>query len=207
VALRSLERRKSSVVGRACRARWQAAATTTNTRDEGALGRSRLFRPLETSGPHRHSRPQDEPEAIVASLLIRRPNLRTRQRNRDGAQTSGQLRAVGHAPPSPTAVEASRPTTEQARNEPVFGNNVLSSGYVDHGADKVEAHVSGAQHTPVAAAMWRQEKETLSADDLCAGCWASSGYSVAGCAQFEQKLRQCMDTPVCAASESQPSPR
>jgi hypothetical protein len=29
------------------------------------------------------------------------------------------------------------------------------------------------------------------------GCWASSGYSVQGCAQFEQKLRQCMDSPVC----------
>ncbi|KAF2657945.1 mitochondrial 37S ribosomal protein YmS-T [Lophiostoma macrostomum CBS 122681] len=27
------------------------------------------------------------------------------------------------------------------------------------------------------------------------GCWASSGYSVQGCAQFEQKLRQCMDAP------------
>jgi hypothetical protein len=29
-----------------------------------------------------------------------------------------------------------------------------------------------------------------------AGCWASSGYSVQGCAQLEQKLRQCMDAPV-----------
>lgn len=28
------------------------------------------------------------------------------------------------------------------------------------------------------------------------GCWASSGYSVQGCAQLEQKLRQCMDAPV-----------
>jgi hypothetical protein len=63
----SVECRVSSVVGRACRARWQAAATTTNTRDEGALSRSRLFRPLETSGPHRPSRPQDDPEVIVAS--------------------------------------------------------------------------------------------------------------------------------------------
>ncbi|KAH7135922.1 hypothetical protein B0J11DRAFT_576477 [Dendryphion nanum] len=27
------------------------------------------------------------------------------------------------------------------------------------------------------------------------GCWASSGYSVTGCAQFEQKLRACMDAP------------
>jgi hypothetical protein len=30
----------------------------------------------------------------------------------------------------------------------------------------------------------------------CIGCWASSGYSVQGCAQLEQKLRQCMDAPV-----------
>ncbi|OCL00348.1 mitochondrial 37S ribosomal protein mS37 [Cenococcum geophilum 1.58] len=27
------------------------------------------------------------------------------------------------------------------------------------------------------------------------GCWASSGYSVQGCAQLEQKLRACMDAP------------
>jgi hypothetical protein len=29
-----------------------------------------------------------------------------------------------------------------------------------------------------------------------AGCWASSGYSVQGCAQLEQALRECMDAPV-----------
>jgi hypothetical protein len=29
------------------------------------------------------------------------------------------------------------------------------------------------------------------------GCWASSGYSVQGCAQLEQTLRECMDAPVC----------
>ncbi|OCK80370.1 mitochondrial ribosomal protein 10 [Lepidopterella palustris CBS 459.81] len=27
------------------------------------------------------------------------------------------------------------------------------------------------------------------------GCWASSGYSVQGCAQVEQQLRACMDAP------------
>ncbi|ORX95101.1 hypothetical protein BCR34DRAFT_525674 [Clohesyomyces aquaticus] len=27
------------------------------------------------------------------------------------------------------------------------------------------------------------------------GCWASSGYSIQGCAQLEAKLRQCMDSP------------
>lgn len=35
------------------------------------------------------------------------------------------------------------------------------------------------------------------------GCWASSGYSVQGCAQFEQKLRQCMDAPVCCIGNSE----
>jgi hypothetical protein len=37
----------------------------------------------------------------------------------------------------------------------------------------------------------------LETDLTCTGCWASSGYSVQGCAQLEQKLRQCMDAPVC----------
>ncbi|KAL2349826.1 hypothetical protein BJ546DRAFT_1013981 [Cryomyces antarcticus] len=27
------------------------------------------------------------------------------------------------------------------------------------------------------------------------GCWASSGYSVAGCAALETQLRACMDAP------------
>ncbi|KAI9792854.1 MAG: hypothetical protein M1833_001013 [Piccolia ochrophora] len=26
-------------------------------------------------------------------------------------------------------------------------------------------------------------------------CWASSGYSISGCAQIEQQLRICMDAP------------
>lgn len=34
------------------------------------------------------------------------------------------------------------------------------------------------------------------ADGTPTGCWASSGYNLAGCAQLEQKLRQCMDAPV-----------
>lgn len=41
------------------------------------------------------------------------------------------------------------------------------------------------------------------ADLICVGCWASSGYSVAGCAQLEQKLRQCMDAPVSLALHAQ----
>ena len=32
---------------------------------------------------------------------------------------------------------------------------------------------------------------------VCAGCWASSGHSIAGCAALEQQLRACMDAPVC----------
>jgi hypothetical protein len=30
---------------------------------------------------------------------------------------------------------------------------------------------------------------------LCIACWASAGYSTAGCAQVEQALRACMDGP------------
>jgi hypothetical protein len=41
-------------------------------------------------------------------------------------------------------------------------------------------------------------RESQKHTDPDSGCWASSGYSVQGCAQFEQKLRQCMDTPVSA---------
>lgn len=33
-------------------------------------------------------------------------------------------------------------------------------------------------------------------------CWASSGYSVAGCAVLESSLRACMDAPVCGDSSS-----
>lgn len=32
------------------------------------------------------------------------------------------------------------------------------------------------------------------------GCWASSGYSVTGCAELEKSLRECMDVPVCLPS-------
>lgn len=41
------------------------------------------------------------------------------------------------------------------------------------------------------------EKGKRWANKSTTGCWASSGYSVQGCAQLEQKLRQCMDQPVC----------
>lgn len=37
---------------------------------------------------------------------------------------------------------------------------------------------------------------------IVAGCWASSGYNIAGCAALEQQLRACMDTPVCVQSAS-----
>lgn len=34
------------------------------------------------------------------------------------------------------------------------------------------------------------------ADSKQTGCWASSGYTVGGCAVVEQTLRECMDAPV-----------
>ena len=49
--------------------------------------------------------------------------------------------------------------------------------------------------------------DTPGSDLLCApiadpslriGCWASSGYSVSGCASLEQQLRACMDQRVSA---------
>ncbi|KAF2842091.1 mitochondrial ribosomal protein 10 [Patellaria atrata CBS 101060] len=33
------------------------------------------------------------------------------------------------------------------------------------------------------------------------GCWASSGYNLAGCALLEQQLRACMDAPKPAAAK------
>lgn len=43
---------------------------------------------------------------------------------------------------------------------------------------------------------WKLADESLEANGNL-GCWASSGYSMAGCAQLEQQLRACMDAPVC----------
>jgi hypothetical protein len=43
----------------------------------------------------------------------------------------------------------------------------------------------------------KDTQESDKANKRLLGCWASSGYSVQGCAQLEQKLRQCMDAPVC----------
>jgi hypothetical protein len=44
--------------------------------------------------------------------------------------------------------------------------------------------------------------EEYHADTLEIGCWASSGFSVQGCAQFEQKLRACMDAQVRSLSQN-----
>jgi hypothetical protein len=67
----------------------------------------------------------------------------------------------------------------------------------------VDGYSSGgkrSRHTGCATILQRRVNallcETREADSTCTGCWASSGYSVQGCAQLEQKLRQCMDAPV-----------
>jgi hypothetical protein len=86
----------------------------------------------------------------------------------------------------------------------VPGNNVVGFGCVKFFALRVgrggcEQHAGHwLRHNPRRAGnatLW----ETREAD-ACTGCWASSGYSVQGCAQLEQKLRQCMDAPVSSAS-------
>jgi len=66
-------------------------------------------------------------------------------------------------------------------------SDVISSGYV-----KRLEYIEGRRN-----AMWNaMGKPPRIWADMATGCWASSGYSVQGCAQLEQKLRQCMDAPV-----------
>jgi len=66
-------------------------------------------------------------------------------------------------------------------------SNVISTGYV-----KRLEYIEGRRN-----AMWNaMGKPRRIWADMATGCWASSGYSVQGCAQLEQKLRQCMDAPV-----------
>lgn len=48
----------------------------------------------------------------------------------NGAKAAGSGRAVGHASPSAPAPQAPRAPSEQARDEPMPGRNVLSVGYV-----------------------------------------------------------------------------
>ena len=50
---------------------------------------------------------------------------------RDGAKATGPGRAVGHASTSAPAPQAPRPPSEQARDEPMPGRNVISVGYVE----------------------------------------------------------------------------
>ncbi|KAL7624100.1 40S ribosomal protein mrp10 [Parahypoxylon ruwenzoriense] len=41
----------------------------------------------------------------------------------------------------------------------------------------------------------RHERPCVSIMSSVLACWASTGYSTAGCSQVEQALRQCMDGP------------
>jgi hypothetical protein len=84
----------------------------------------------------------------------------------------------------------------------VLGSHVVSSrcvklacygGWIQWWRKAIEAH--WLRHNPAAKSDALLCK-TREADSTCTGCWASSGYSVQGCAQLEQKLRQCMDAPV-----------
>ncbi|KAI8634424.1 37S ribosomal protein Mrp10 [Xylariaceae sp. FL1651] len=46
----------------------------------------------------------------------------------------------------------------------------------------------------------RSERPCMAIMSSVLSCWASAGYSTAGCAQVEQALRLCMDTPRPAPS-------
>lgn len=81
------------------------------------------------------------------------------------------------------APQAARPPPEQAGDQPMPGRHVISTGYVGCWAPQ---RMLGQRGKPGIVLIYHT------------GCWASSGYSVQGCAQLEQKLRQCMDQPVCA---------
>jgi hypothetical protein len=83
----------------------------------------------------------------------------------------------------------------------VLGSNVVSTGYVTLRISVNEGYSCGWSWIHAGCeAIGRIEGQkcwqTQKTDLTCIGCWASSGYSVQGCAQLEQKLRQCMDAPV-----------
>ncbi|OJJ47758.1 hypothetical protein ASPZODRAFT_29592, partial [Penicilliopsis zonata CBS 506.65] len=40
-----------------------------------------------------------------------------------------------------------------------------------------------------------EQNPCVNAMSTVLNCWASSNYSVEGCAAFEEQLRQCMDSP------------
>ena len=44
--------------------------------------------------------------------------------------------------------------------------------------------------------MRRLKAVWITDNGVCAGCWASQGYSTQGCAALEQQLRACMDAKV-----------
>lgn len=80
---------------------------------------------------------------------------------------------------SPSPPQTARATPQQTRNQPVPRPHDLRAQY----ARPSPAH--------------QDHKKALSlTDNVRTGCWASSGFSVQGCAGLEQQLRACMDTPV-----------
>lgn len=73
-----------------------------------------------------------------------------------------------------TSAEVARTKTESNGGKPMPGDHVVCSGY--------DCRI---------ASVFDHFLTTIS------GCWASSGYSTAGCAALEQNLRKCMDERVC----------
>jgi hypothetical protein len=93
-------------------ARWQAAATITNMREEQTSpvsAASELFdrNDIDTSTPaHRAHDP--ETRRRISSTLRRAHTPDSHH----GPKATGQRRSVGHPPTPPTAAEAPRPPTE-----------------------------------------------------------------------------------------------
>ena len=88
----------------------------------------------------------------------------------------GAERRLNPSQPNPSPIRCSikDQKTRQARDQPMPRSHVC---YAQCGAPSPNSPAS--------------------LTDRNLGCWASSGYSVQGCAQLEQALRECMDAPVC----------
>lgn len=115
-----------------------------------------------------------------------------------GSETAKRRRSVGHPPPAAAPPQTSRPTTEQARVEPLPRSHVICSGYVEALSPRWWIEAYKLRRT---RGQWTVEGKHDSLANTTAGCWASAGPQAAaqGCAQLEQKLRKCMDVPVGVA--------
>lgn len=126
----------------------------------------------------------------------------------------------GRRPPSSASTKAARAPPQQDRGQSVRWYHDFCSGYVqlyridcglsedcalhwmmgkDRGWCRWPRQLAGRRPTSYSL---EYMKGNSHADQLPIGCWASQGYSVAGCAALESQLRACMDAPVCPTSSN-----